>query len=456
MVVTTNLNDTICALATPPGVGGLAVVRCSGSSAFLLCDALFHGRVSLTQAQDHTIHYGWWEHNGIRIDSVTCSVFRCPHSYTGEDVVEIGCHGGPMIVDQVISSLVTAGARLAEPGEFTKRAFLNKKLDLTQVEAVADLIHSQSRIGAQTAARQLAGGFTKRLSALREHLLHVCGLLELELDFSEEDVEFVDRTALLSALHEGISVAEQLASSASSAEILRSGLYVAVVGYPNAGKSSLFNALLTRERAIVSDIPGTTRDYLEETIFIDGYAVRLFDTAGIRSSDDVIEMQGIRLTASLIEQSNVLLIVNDASVGYDHSVALAAEVSTLAGTRPVLVVQNKIDLVDTATKPVPNGTIGVSTIRGTGIADLRRALADEARKSSEGVADVLVNARQATHLRSLQSALEQASAGITEGRSMDYVAVDVRTAIRHLGDISGETWSPDVLETIFSRFCIGK
>jgi tRNA modification GTPase len=452
----TTLSDTICALATPPGVGGLAVVRCSGSTAFDVCDTRFRGRVTLNEADDHTIHYGWWNVNDVRIDSVTCSVFRAPNSYTGEHVVEIGCHGGPIIVEQIITSLIEASARLAEPGEFTKRAFLNRKLDLTQVEAVADLIHAQSRVGAQTAARQLAGGFTKRLAGLREHLLNVCGLLELELDFSEEDVEFVDRTALLAALDEGITIAERLAASAASAEILRSGLQVAVVGYPNAGKSSLFNAMLSRERAIVSDVPGTTRDYLEETLFVDGYCIRLIDTAGIRSSDDVIEMQGVRLTKSLVEQSNMVLIVNDASLGHGHSEALACDLASVTGSRPMLTVQNKIDLVADDNKTTAEGDICVSAFRGTGLSALRDALLEVARKNGDVIADVLVNARQASLLRSLASALQQASAGIQEGRSMDFVAVDVRTAIRHLGDIAGVTWSPDILETIFSRFCIGK
>lgn len=432
------------------------MVRCSGSTAFDVCDTRFRGRVTLNEADDHTILYGWWNVNDVRIDSVTCSVFRAPNSYTGEHVVEIGCHGGPIIVEQIITSLIEASARLAEPGEFTKRAFLNRKLDLTQVEAVADLIHAQSRVGAQTAARQLAGGFTKRLAGLREHLLNVCGLLELELDFSEEDVEFVDRTALLAALDEGITIAERLAASAASAEILRSGLQVAVVGYPNAGKSSLFNAMLSRERAIVSDVPGTTRDYLEETLFVDGYCIRLIDTAGIRSSDDVIEMQGVRLTKSLVEQSNMVLIVNDASLGHGHSEALASDLASVTGSRPMLTVQNKIDLVADDNKTTAEGDICVSAVCGTGLSALRDALSEVARKNGDVIADVLVNARQASLLRSLASSLQQASAGIQEGRSMDFVAVDVRTAIRHLGDIAGVTWSPDILETIFSRFCIGK
>ncbi|MBU3740720.1 MAG: tRNA uridine-5-carboxymethylaminomethyl(34) synthesis GTPase MnmE [Candidatus Kapabacteria bacterium] len=455
-LVSQHLNDTICALATPPGVGGLAVIRCAGRLAFELCDRDFNSRVRLADAADHTIHYGWWEHDGVRVDSVTCSVFRAPHSYTGDDVIEIGCHGGPHVTAQIIRSLLDNGARLAEPGEFTKRAFLNRKLDLTQVEAVADLIHAQSRMGAQTAARQLAGGFTRRLAALRQHLLDVCGLLELELDFSEEDVEFVDRTALLAALTDGNAIADQLAASAASAEILRSGFYVAVVGYPNAGKSSLFNALLDRERAIVSDIAGTTRDYLEESIFLEGYTVRLYDTAGLRSSDDTIEMQGVRLTTSLVEQSNLILVVNDASLGKHHSDALVSSLQDIAGTRPIVIVHNKSDLLEDPAAFSEKGSVAVSTIRGTGLESLRQALLEYARSSSEGVSDVLINGRQASILRDVSASCSSARAGILEGRSMDYVAVDVRAAIRYLGDISGETWSPDVLDTIFSRFCIGK
>lgn len=449
-------NDTICALATPPGVAGLAVVRLSGPDAFLIGDHAFKGKTPLADASAHTIHYGWWQFDDVRIDSVTCSVFRAPHSYTGEEVLEIGCHGGPHVTDQILRSLVALGARPAEPGEFTKRAFINRKMDLTQVEAVADLIHAQSRIGAQTAARQLAGGFTRRLSALRQHLLDVCGLLELELDFSEEDVEFVDRTALLADLDHGISTASALAASASSAEVLRSGFYVAVVGYPNAGKSSLFNALLDRDRAIVSDIPGTTRDYLEETIFVDGYTIRLFDTAGIRATPDTIEMHGIRLTTSLIEQSNLVLVVNDASLGMDHSDDLVADLTPRLGQRPLRILQNKIDLVDDDGVHGRPQDLPISTLRGHGIASLRELLASYARTSTEGITDVLVNARQAALLRSIADSLRSARAGVADGLSNDYIAVDVRSAIRALGDIVGETWSPDILDTIFSRFCIGK
>lgn len=447
--------DTICAVATPPGTAGLSVVRVSGPSAVAAVRTCFSTSVDLDVVPSHTIHYGWWKGGGGVIDSVTCSVYRAPHSYTGEDVIEIGCHGGLHVVDQIMTTLLEAGVRLADPGEFTKRAFLNHKLDLTQVEAVADLIASQSRVGAQTAARQLAGGFTKRLAALRTDLLDVCSLLELELDFSEEDVEFVDKEKLAESLRSIRSYARSLADSASSAEVLRSGFYCAVVGYPNAGKSSLFNALLSRDRAIVSDIAGTTRDYLEETIFVDGYAIHLYDTAGLRDTEDSIELQGIRITTSLIEQSDLVLVVNDITEGSAHSDSLCTDLTSRFPDADVVVVQNKVDGTDV----VPANderTIYCSALTGTGVPELRQFLARRVAESTSAVNDVLVNGRQAALLRSAVDSLTQAIDGLGAHVSNEYVTVDIRAAIRLLGDITGETWNVDVLDTIFSRFCIGK
>ncbi|MBS1561984.1 MAG: tRNA uridine-5-carboxymethylaminomethyl(34) synthesis GTPase MnmE [Bacteroidetes bacterium] len=447
--------DTICAVATPPGTAGLSVVRVSGPSAVAAVRACFSTSVDLDVVPSHTIHYGWWRGGGGVIDSVTCSVYRAPHSYTGEDVIEIGCHGGLHVVDQIMTTLLDSGVRLADPGEFTKRAFLNHKLDLTQVEAVADLIASQSRIGAQTAARQLAGGFTKRLAALRTDLLDVCGLLELELDFSEEDVEFVDKEKLTETLRNIRSYARSLADTASSAEVLRSGFYCAVVGYPNAGKSSLFNALLSRDRAIVSDIAGTTRDYLEETIFVDGYAIHLYDTAGLRETEDSIELQGIRITTSLIEQSDLVLVVNDITVGNAHSDTLCTDLTSRFPDAKVVVVQNKVDGTDI----VPANDerkIYCSALTGAGVPELRAFLARRVAESTSAVNDVLVNGRQAALLRSAADSLTQAIDGLGAQVSNEYITVDIRAAIRLLGDITGETWNVDVLDTIFSRFCIGK
>ena len=448
---------TICALATPPGVAGLAVIRVSGATAISVCSSLFVGTTELLSAPDHTIHYGWWSVANQRIDAVTCTVFRAPHSYTGEDVVEIGCHGGVFVVDQIIDSLITTGsARLAEPGEFTRRAFLNGKLDLTQAEAVADLIHAQTRAGSQTAARQLAGGFTARLSKLRDTLISASGLLEVELDFSEEGYEFVGRPAFLKALDEGIAFGHLLANSAKAAEILRSGFYCAVVGYPNAGKSSLFNALLDRTRAIVSHIPGTTRDYLEESVIVDGYTIHVYDTAGLRNTQDTIELQGIVLTSSLLEQSNLILVVNDASLGFDHSDELVTELAGQTSGVPIVVIQNKMDLVQSLISPLRETDIPCSTVTGDGLSALRSMLASAAKSSSAGLTDVLVNARQATLLKSLVEHLESARSAIQEDQPADLIAIDLRAGVRILGEISGETWNPDILDSVFSRFCIGK
>jgi len=447
--------DTICAVATPTGTAGLSVIRISGARTIAAVRVLFSTSVDLDVVPSHTIHYGWWKGGNGVIDSVTCSLYRAPNSYTGEDVVEIGCHGGLHVVDQVISSLIDKGVRLAEPGEFTKRAFLNHKLDLTQVEAVADLIASQSRVGAQTAARQLAGGFSKRLATLRTELLDVCGLMELELDFSEEDVEFVNKVQLAESLRVTRDYARSLADSASSAELLRSGFFCAVVGYPNAGKSSLFNALLSRTRAIVSDIAGTTRDYLEETIFVDGFAIHLYDTAGLRETADSIELQGIRLTTSLMEQSDLVLVVNDITEGSGHSDALCADLRSRFSAVDVVLVQNKIDGVGLV--PQNNAhMVHCSALSGAGVADLRSLLSRRVADSTSAISDVLVNARQASLLRSAVDCLTQAIDGLERRISNEYVTVDIRGALRALGDITGETWNVDVLDTIFSRFCIGK
>ncbi len=359
--------------------------------------------------------------------------------------------------DDILSTLLSTSARLAEPGEFTRRAFLNRKLDLTQAEAVADIIHAESHVGAQTAARQLAGGFTRRLSTLRGKLLDVIGLLELELDFSEEDVEFVDRSALRSSIIDIIDDVERTAGSVHSADVLRSGFHVAVVGYPNAGKSSIFNALLGRQRAIVSDVEGTTRDYLSEALLLEGYSIHLVDTAGLRNTNDTIELQGISLTRSLMEQSDIILVINDASQGVDHSDELVKDIRNRFHHLPVLVVHNKVDLIADGV-PGDSGPdiVLCSAATGAGLDALREELVRRVREGTAGISDVLVNHRQAHLLRSIANHLRSALSALDTGGSSDLLAVDIRSAIRLMGDISGESWNPDVLDTVFSRFCIGK
>lgn len=452
--------ETICALATPPGSAGLAVVRMSGPNALAVLNACFVPYSAHSSPASHLVRVGWWQSGEVRIDEVTATAFIAPSSYTGEDVVEIGCHGGPFVVDQIIDSILSIGVRLAMPGEFTRRAFINKKMDLTQVEAVADLIHAESTVGAQTAARQLAGGFTGRLSSLREQLLTSAGLLEVELDFSEEGYEFVSRAAFMQALNDGIDMAAALLNSSRNAAILRSGYYVTLVGQPNAGKSSLFNALLNRPRAIVSNIPGTTRDYLQESIIIEGYTIHLCDTAGLRETHDTIEMQGIQVTRSLIEQSNMVLVVNDASEDLEGSRQLSSEFSSVFPSTTVVTVQNKMDVVQGDRglwlTCVPVGDIPSSASVAGGTADIIDSIVSEVSASNQGTMDVLVNARQTTLLASLMHSLTSALHGVKNSAPADLIAIDVRGAIQTMGQITGETWNPDVLDTVFSKFCIGK
>lgn len=450
--------DTICALATPPGTGGLAVIRISGPTAFDLVQPCLRTRTDLSKAEGHTIHYAAFVDGDSIVDTVTASVFRAPRSYTGEDSVEIGCHGGQIVARNIVSALVRQGARPAEPGEFTKRAFLNNKLDLTQVEAVADVIHAVSTPGAQAAARQLTGGFTRRLAEIRNRLMDVCGLLELELDFSEEDLEFVDKNELRRQLEEIGQVCRELTESYESAHILRNGYHVGLIGFPNAGKSSLMNALLGRRRAIVSDTPGTTRDYLEETLHMDGIAFKLYDTAGMRSSEDQIEIEGIQLAESIVEQSNCVLVINDASAGAAHSDELAESMRARFGEVKVLTVQNKVDLVKQTADELKQSRndLFISANNGEGLDALRAQLVELATSSSARVNDVLINDRHVGLLQQVIESINNAMTSIENVPSNEFIAVDVRLALKTLGEITGDNWSEDLLTEVFSRFCIGK
>lgn len=452
--------DTICALVTPPGIGGLAVVRLSGAEALPIADRCFRGKRPLQEAPSHTIHYGRFLRGEQLIDMVTASVFREPHSYTGEDTVEFGCHGGVIVAELVVEALLEAGARLAEAGEFTRRAFLNGKLNLVQVEAIADLIYATSVPGARIAARQLVGGLTQQLRELRQRLIEIAALLELELDFAEEDVNFVSPVELLDRLEKAVQWCERLADSYRAAEILRSGFFVGCVGYPNAGKSSLFNALLQRRRAIVSPIPGTTRDYLEEGFLVQGIPVRLIDTAGFRSTGDVIELEGIALAEQVVRQCAVLLVVNDVTEGFEHSCSLLCELQQRFPEATYAYVQNKIDLLN-GRDWRSCGELGVpvfwvSALRGDGVEELRQWLGERARASSDLAVDMLVNARQAHLLREAACALKAGCEGLRNGLSGEFIAADLREAVERLSELTGETWREELLNTIFARFCIGK
>lgn len=450
------MNDTIVALATPPGISGLAVIRLSGKDSIDITEKCFNPKGKIINAPSHTINYGWIIHKNIRIDNVTASVFLEPRSYTGENSVEISCHGGMLIVDEIINALIDCGARMAEPGEFTRRAFLNGKMDLMQVEAVADLIHSVSVPGTIIAARQLYGEFTSRISNLRRKLLDICSLLELELDFSDEDLTFVKKDKIKADLLEIIDFCKSLAESYKAAEILRSGFFVGIAGFPNSGKSTLFNALLKKKRAIVSEIPGTTRDYLEDNIFINGLAIKLIDTAGLRETQNIIEMEGIKLVQSVLEQSNLILVLNDISISPNFSDELYNKLNKEYPNQKIVLVHNKIDKIDLITIEQKADNIYISAKTGEGIDKLENMLEQEARKNTEGIADVLVNQRHAHLLKYVAEGLGSAVSSIDEGRENELISLDIRNAVNLLGELSGENWNEDVLNNIFSRFCIGK
>lgn len=448
------MNRTICALSTPPGAAGIAVIRISGEEAFAIAGKIFRGKKSIKDAASHTILYGKVVFREEIIDNVTVSVFKKPNSYTGEDVVEISSHGGLIIPNKILNALNINGAEFAGPGEFTRRAFLNGKMDLTQVEAVADLIHSISSRGTQTSARQLNGAFTERISRLRQELMDICSLLELELDFADEDLEFVENTEIAKKIDETHDYCLELANSFEAAEILRSGYFVAIAGYPNAGKSTLFNKLLQRERAIVTEIPGTTRDYLEEVLYIDEIPIRIIDTAGMRESTDRIEIEGIKLVNSVMEESNMLIVLNDVGISPENSDALFEELKSRYSSAEVILAQNKIDLAEKFDKR--RERLCISSKDDTGIDELKERIAASAKKSIQRINDVLLNRRHANLLTEASDFLNKAKDAIAAGMENEIISIEVRSAIKKLGELTGETWNEEILNNIFSKFCIGK
>lgn len=495
---TPDFSDTIVALATPPGVGAIGVIRLSGPRAILLTDRIFKGK-RLENQPSHTAHFGKIvdsDKHGERIlDEVLVTVFKGPNSYTGEDTTEISCHGSPYILQKIIQLCLQHGARLAEPGEFTLRAFLNGKMDLTQAEAVADLIASESEAAHDVALRQLRGGFKNEIARLREQLIHFASLVELELDFGEEDVEFADRSDLKKLVANIRSHLHPLIQSFALGNALKTGVTTVIAGRPNAGKSTLLNALLNEERAIVSDIPGTTRDTIEEVLNIQGVQFRLVDTAGIREAQDAIETIGIQRTMEKIEQAAILMYVWDVAGGMTIPEVWAdvaqltrssAEESSAVRRPPsaVLVVCNKMDrnpLFQTAwlldpTLPgvhpylLSEGTqlperfelsgsslIPVSAKNQMNIEYLKEKLFETA--AGEGVnmeSIVVTNARHYDALRRADAALADVLVGLDSNVTGDFMAQDIRRSLAYLGEITGEIGVEDLLGNIFSKFCIGK
>jgi len=443
--------DTIVAPATIPGTGAISIVRISGPESFRITDAvvrLASGTVS--EAAGYTLHYG--EVPGL--DQVMVSVFRSPHSYTGEDAVEISTHASAYIVEELVRLLLEAGARFAQPGEFTRRAFLNGKMDLAQAEAVADVIASNSAASHRVAMNQLKGGFSRELITLREQLLEMASLLELELDFSEEDVEFADRRQLLRLLEEGKAHMDKLAASFRQGNMIKNGVPVAIVGPANAGKSTLLNALVGEERAIVTDIPGTTRDTLEETLNLGGILFRFIDTAGIRESEDTVERMGIERSFRAISQAEIVLVMQDAT---------KKEAFNLADERlkdkKVFLIYNKADLLECNKNVNSNNIFVISAKYGQGIEALKEGLlAAEKDLIPNEDSTFVTNLRHFEALRNASSALADCIGALSRGIPSDLVAEDLRRALSSVNAILGtDLLDPEaILQNIFAKHCIGK
>jgi tRNA modification GTPase len=450
-----NQNDPICALATANGIGAISVIRTSGIGSKKLVSELFSK--ILVGKSSHTIHFGVISDTLRRpIDEVLISVFDEGKSFTGEESVEISCHGSVYIQQQILQTLCASGFRLAEPGEFTQRAFLNGKMDLSQAEAVADLIASQSKQAHDVALKQLRGQFSNQLHELREKLIHFAAMIELELDFGEEDVEFADRTQLKMLVTEVLAIVHRLANSFELGNAIKNGVPVAIVGAPNTGKSTLLNQLLGEDRAIVSNIAGTTRDVIEETLNIDGILFRLIDTAGIRETTETIEALGIERSQQKIEQATIVLCMADATVETSSAEVRTwkYELETQYPEKKIEFILNKVDAIS----EVPADELAVSAKSGSGIEALKKRLVDLVIGSFDLQNDIIVaNARHHEALQKTAVALEQALHGLENGTTGDFVAMDIREAMRQLGNITGQIdIDTDILGAIFSKFCIGK
>ena len=456
--------STICAISTPYGSGGIAVVRVSGADAIQIVDALFHGRKSLMEAKAYTVHYGEIRRNpGFRLpdsdkedilDQVLVSVYRAPHSFTGEDVVEIACHGSMYIQQTLLQWLVDAGCQLAKAGEFTQRAFLNGKMDLTEAEAVADLIAAQTKAEKDLALAQLRGGISIELASLRERLLTITSLIELELDFADhEELEFADRSQLNQLAQEINTTITQLVASFKTGNAIKQGIPVAIIGAPNVGKSTLLNALLGEERAIVSDIQGTTRDTVEDTMVLGGMLFRFIDTAGMRETDDTIENLGIQRSRQAAQRAMVIIHLQDATQPVDT-------LSELEGLedKKVIQVYNKADLLgDKAIRLLGDkARISISAKKGD-IAQLKGELVRFAEEQSNlRNAVTISNTRHYEALLKAQAAIQRVADGLAMQISGEFLSMDLQDCLASLGEITGQITSQEVLNNIFSKFCIGK
>ena len=452
-------SEIIVALATPPGIGAIGVIRLSGDGSISLINELFPSK-NLEAAAGNTLHVGLLQNSDQLIDEVVLSVFKSPKSYTGEDVVEISCHGSTFIQQQIIEVCINKGARLATPGEFTLRAFLNGKMDLVQAEAVADLIASGTKASQETALNQVRGGFSSILSALREELIKFSALIELELDFSQEDVEFVDRSSLTALLLKIDKTIHALLESFQLGNVIKNGVSVAIIGKPNAGKSTLLNSLLNENRAIVSSIAGTTRDTIEEVINIDGILYRLIDTAGIREGGDEIESIGVERSKEKMQSADIVVYLFDVSTeSSDELTTIKTELNSIA--KSWMMVGNKVDAISSEEQNALNASLEnsvfISAKNQLGLEQLKEALRLNVMSGMVHAENTIVtNARHVQALQQVANNLSAIQIGLSNNIPGDLLAIDIRQCLYHLGEITGQITNDDQLDFIFSKFCIGK
>ncbi|MGM0613287.1 MAG: tRNA uridine-5-carboxymethylaminomethyl(34) synthesis GTPase MnmE [Bacteroidota bacterium] len=462
----TQRNDTICALATAGGSAAIAVIRISGPQTFpvleeIFCPATKNKKISEVNGQ--TLHFGRICKDKEVIDEVMLSVFRQPHSYTGEDVAEISCHGSVYIQQRIIELLLAKGIRLAEPGEYTMRAFMNDKMDLAQAEAVGDLIASQSQSQHQLAMQQMRGGYSQTMKNLRTQLLDFTSLIELELDFSEEDVEFADRNKFLQLIEEIKTETHKLIASFKTGNVLKKGIPVAIIGKPNSGKSTLLNALLNEERAIVSEIPGTTRDVIEDSIIIDGISFRFIDTAGLRETSETVESMGVERTYNKIEQASIVLYLFDASRTPLEEIKAELDefkAHTDVSQKRFVILGNKTDMLERSPKHfselVDMETIFISAKRRENLKLITDSLLKSVDQDQLENDTVVSSARHHEALLKAYQAMESVESGMKQGIPSDLLSIDLRSALHHIGSITGDISTDEILGNIFSRFCIGK
>ena len=454
------VEDTIAAIATPLGEGGLAVIRISGPEALSVTERCFAGKTAPAAAATHTIHFGHIVRNGQVIDEVLLAILRAPHTFTREDVAEITCHGGVLPAKMVLDAVLASGARLAEPGEFTRRAFLNGRIDLAQAEAVSDLIHSRTELALRAANEQLAGKLSVRINELRDAMLQTLAHIEAHIDFPDEDIAPDTRNQLLARLERGINFMNDLLRTANEGQILRRGIRAAIIGRPNAGKSSVLNQLLGRDRAIVSAIPGTTRDTIEETANVRGLPVVFVDTAGLREARDEIEREGIRRSRQSLEQADFILHVFDVSEPLTE--ADRNYLDEFASKKRILV-RNKIDLrarleLPATLDPRPSALVDTCCLTGRGIDSLKDTIKELAWSGeiSAEMLEVMINARHQDALARARAATVRALNALREDQTLELVAADLRIGVDAVGEIVGKTTTEDLLDSIFSQFCIGK